>query len=135
MHAGKKKRRLNRRLKKTWLCPEHIQSEKQWLQCARAAGVPNRNCLSHRRLSGPSTCPADNSTAPQLKAGQKVCTKINPYLHHATCKRQKGCVLTPVLEISDLWHQVLASSFQNDPRLREETLVDSKIKKITGTKN
>lgn len=39
MHAEKKKQRVNCRLKKAWLCPEHVQSEKQWLQCAGAAGA------------------------------------------------------------------------------------------------
>ena len=98
MHAGKKKKkRLNCRLKKTWwLCPEHVQAEEQWLQCARAAGVQNRNCLSHRKLSGPSICPVDNSTYPAIKAGQRVFNKLKLHLQWATCKREERCMLTPV---------------------------------------
>lgn len=38
-------------------------------------------------------------------------------------------MLTPVSEISHLWHQVLASSFQNDPSFRAERLAVPKLKK------
>lgn len=100
MHAGKKKKkqhqRLNCRLEKMWWpCPEHVQSEKQWSHCARAAGVLTRNCRSHRKLAGPITCPVDNGTDPRLKTGQKVFNKIPRHLHRATCERREGCALTP----------------------------------------
>jgi hypothetical protein len=61
--------------------------------------------------SVPSVSPVDTSTSVQLKVGQKAFNKIKLHLCQPPARDRKR-TMSPVLEISDLWHHVLGSSLK-----------------------